>query len=434
MQVSHSDRLVRTRCSLEGLSVGDAFGQRFFLHPDVVASLIAARALPAPPWRFTDDTQMALSIVSILRQYATIEQDHLAQSFAKRYDSWRGYGQAMHGLLARIRDGEPWDKAAPRLFAGQGSYGNGAAMRVAPVGAYFADDIDLVVREARASAEVTHAHPEAVAGAIAVAVAAALAMRLRGTPKPPSRQEFLNSILPLVPDSEVGSKIRRGRDLPDGTSVQSAVAILGNGSRVSAQDTVPFALWCAAQHLDNYEQALWLTVSGFGDIDTTCAIAGGIVAMYTGVEGIPKAWLESREPLPNWPFQEQDAAQTETITLFRPTGPKEVALIRESGWKAFPARLPEQPIFYPVLNEEYAAQIARDWNAKNADTGYMGYVTRFQVRADFLSRYSVQTVGNSTHQEYWIPAEDLPEFNQNIVGLIEVVAEFHSSVEGKSEN
>jgi hypothetical protein len=114
----------------------------------------------------------------------------------------------------------------------------------------------------------------------------------------------------------------------------------------------------------------------------------------------------------------------ETITLWRPVGPQELALIEASGWRAFPPRLPAQPIFYPVLNEEYAAQIARDWNAVSADTGYRGYVTRFRVRADFLAGYEVHTVGASRHREYWIPAEDLPAFNAAIVELIEVVAEF----------
>lgn len=113
----------------------------------------------------------------------------------------------------------------------------------------------------------------------------------------------------------------------------------------------------------------------------------------------------------------------ETTTLYRPVGKNEFALIRESGFTKFPPRLPEQPIFYPVLNEEYATQIARDWNAKrNPDK--RGYVTRFQVRTDFLARYEVQTVGASHHQEYWIPAEQLDEFNQNIVGEIEVIAEY----------
>jgi len=112
----------------------------------------------------------------------------------------------------------------------------------------------------------------------------------------------------------------------------------------------------------------------------------------------------------------------DTIVLFRPVGEKELALIRESGNRAFPPRLPEQPIFYPVVQEDYAVQIARDWNARD---GGRGYVTRFRVRRDFLKRYTLQTVGASVHQEYWIPAEDLPAFNGAIVSPIEVVAEFH---------
>jgi hypothetical protein len=112
-----------------------------------------------------------------------------------------------------------------------------------------------------------------------------------------------------------------------------------------------------------------------------------------------------------------------SVTLFRPVGPKELELIRQSGYKEFPPRLPEQPIFYPVLNEEYATKIARDWNVKASGSGY---VTRFAVRADYLSRYDVQTVGSRIHQEYWIPAEELDEFNDNIVGEIEIIAEFHA--------
>ncbi len=113
----------------------------------------------------------------------------------------------------------------------------------------------------------------------------------------------------------------------------------------------------------------------------------------------------------------------ETITLFRPVGKNELALIEASDFTAFPPRLPEQPIFYPVLNEEYATQIARDWNAKyNADK--LGYVTKFEVCKDFLDNYEVKVAGGKTHEEYWIPAEHLEEFNRNIVGKIEVIAEF----------
>jgi len=113
----------------------------------------------------------------------------------------------------------------------------------------------------------------------------------------------------------------------------------------------------------------------------------------------------------------------ETTTLYRPVGAGELALIEAGGFTRFPPRLPDQPIFYPVLNEEYAAQIARDWNAKYNQPA-VRYVTRFNVAADYLKSYDIHTVGGSTHQEYWIPAEELDEFNRNIVGLIEVIAEY----------
>lgn len=114
----------------------------------------------------------------------------------------------------------------------------------------------------------------------------------------------------------------------------------------------------------------------------------------------------------------------ETITLYRPTGPKELRLVADSDWSAWPPRLPEQPVFYPVLDEGYARKIARDWNATQKGTGYRGYVTRFAVRADFLAGREVQTVGASWAREYWIPAEELDAFNAAIVGPIEVIATY----------
>jgi ADP-ribosylglycohydrolase len=120
--------------SLEGLACGDAFGERFFLPPDVAVPMISQRATPAPPWFFTDDTMMAISIVSTLEKHAEINSDFLARDFAHRYDSSRGYGPAMHKLLAEIRHGGDWKIEAQALFGGQGSFGNGSAMRVAPLG------------------------------------------------------------------------------------------------------------------------------------------------------------------------------------------------------------------------------------------------------------------------------------------------------------
>lgn len=113
-----------------------------------------------------------------------------------------------------------------------------------------------------------------------------------------------------------------------------------------------------------------------------------------------------------------------TQTLFRPVGQQELDLIEESGWKRFPPRLPLQPIFYPVLNEDYAVQIARDWNTKDEASGYVGYVTRFQVDAEYLSRYERKVVGGQSHEELWVPAEDMELFNSHIEGVIEVIHQF----------
>jgi hypothetical protein len=116
----------------------------------------------------------------------------------------------------------------------------------------------------------------------------------------------------------------------------------------------------------------------------------------------------------------------DVTTLYRPVGRKELELIRSSGFRVFPPRLPAQPFFYPVLSEEYAAQIARDWNTKDEASGFEGYVLKFDVRTEFLSRYDVHIVGNSSHREYWIPASELENLNQSIAGKIEVVREFRA--------
>jgi hypothetical protein len=112
----------------------------------------------------------------------------------------------------------------------------------------------------------------------------------------------------------------------------------------------------------------------------------------------------------------------DTVTLYRPVGSAELALIRDSGWSMFPPRLPEQPIFYPVLEEGYAIQIARNWNTRDGGTGY---VLRFQVQTEYIEQFPVQTAGSRIHREYWIPAEELVEFNRHIVGQIETLREYH---------
>lgn len=286
----------RRRCalhSLHGLAVGDGLGERFFW-PEWDGGIKAvAGTLPPPQWWWTDDTNMALSIVDVLGEHGCVDHDALAADFLARWDRARGYGPGTERYLAALADGAAWREAATSLFDGQGSAGNGAAMRVAPLGAWFAGDPKVAAREARASAEVSHAHPDAIEGAAAVAVAASLAA---SSVVSPDRAGFLRAVAEHLRPGPVADGVRaaasfRGR--PAG-----AAKLLGNGSRSRATDTVPFAIWCAAGHLDDYEAALWATVRGWGDVDTTCAIAGGIVAARVGVEGIPAEWRARAERLP----------------------------------------------------------------------------------------------------------------------------------------
>lgn len=318
--------------------MGDAFGRIFFsFSPEHYHHYYEKRVLPEAEdgsWSYTDDTQMALSLVETLRRFHVIDQDYLIASFAAHYEPERAYGAGMHELLRALRakssqavesaedtaeskmapaeraseaeEGEAgagaasWRELVAAQFSGEGSFGNGAAMRVAPLGAYFASAQRRVAAQARLSATVTHTHPEAIAGAIAVAMAAALAWQYRTNQQRPARAEFIEHVLRFVPPGAVHDGLLQASKLAPGTSAPDAASLLGSGYRISAQDTVPFALWCAGQFLDNYEEALWQTASGLGDVDTTCAMVGGIVVLYTGMEGIPADWLQKRKPLATW--------------------------------------------------------------------------------------------------------------------------------------
>lgn len=297
---SSSAALSRAMVALEGLSIGDALGERFFGPEDTVMPRLAQRQLPAPLWPYTDDTAMALSVVEVLGRFGTIVSDELAAAFARRYraEPARGYGAGAHTILAEMARGTPWRQAATGPFGGQGSFGNGGAMRVAPLGAFFADcQPEQIAREAEASAEVTHLHPEGRAGAVAIALAAAYSWRRRHRPELVAGLGLIDFVLPWVSAGAVRSGIETARSLESATTVSQAAGTLGTGQRVSAADTVPFCLWAAARHLDDFVEAFWNTVEGRGDRDTTAAIVCGIVASGTGIESIPVPWLKAREPL-----------------------------------------------------------------------------------------------------------------------------------------
>ncbi|MEY9873621.1 ADP-ribosylglycohydrolase [Streptacidiphilus sp. MAP12-33] len=292
------DRTHRAEAALAGLVMGDAFGDSWFTRSDEDAEALWAAREPRPaPWPWTDDSAMAFVLHAHLVRHGEVRPGELAREFAAAYerDPARGYGPSMHAVLRRITAGEDWRAVTESQFEGQGSWGNGAAMRVAPLGAWFHDDLSAARAHAELSALATHAHPEAVAGTVAVAVAAALAAAGRESAAP-DRSAFLREVAAQVPQSDVRARIEVAAGFGPRTSVRHAVSVLGSGTLISAPDTVPFALWSAAGHLDDLTEALWQTVGGWGDRDTTCAIAGGVVAARTGVGTLPEAWRRAVEP------------------------------------------------------------------------------------------------------------------------------------------
>jgi len=280
-------RLALALESLAGLSVGDALGAFGARGP------IDFAELPPAPWEWTDDTEQACCLVAVLDE-GDLDRDAFADLLGRHHDPYRGYGPGAVVLLRAIREGLPWPIASAAAFEGAGSLGSGAAMRAAPLGAWHADSLVHAAAQGARAAEVTHAHAEGIAGGVAVAVAAALAAagRLDG-----HRPGLLKAVAAHTPDGRVREGLLRATRL---RSAEEAADELGNGSQAMARDTVPFAVWVADRFLDDYPAAIEACASAGGDVDTTCAIAGGIVAAHTGMDGIPAGWLSAREPLPPW--------------------------------------------------------------------------------------------------------------------------------------
>ncbi|MBV2153879.1 ADP-ribosylglycohydrolase family protein [Kitasatospora sp. SUK 42] len=285
--------------ALIGLSVGDALGAQFFV-PATARAHLASRTDPPGPWPWTDDTEMACSVYTAHTERGAIDTFDLTHAFARRHDFDRGYGPAANRMLRLVREGGDARVLAAELFDGQGSYGNGAAMRVAPLGAAYAEDPAAVVRPAADTAVITHTHPQAVDGAIAVAVAAAYAVRARTEAMTPNT--FLAAVAELTPRGAVHDGLTEAIRLLAEPDPLVAARVLGNGSRTSAVDTVPYALWCAARRLTDYPAAVWEAIAAGGDMDTVAAITGGVVAAHTGVHGIPADWVAARELLPDWAY------------------------------------------------------------------------------------------------------------------------------------
>lgn len=299
LPADHAVRVERMRLSLDGLGLGDALGESFFSRPQAAPRKLAENQIPAGPWFHTDDTEMAISIAAVLKSHGSIHQDALAKRFARRFerDPDRGYGKMTRIQLRQIVAGAEWRDTAANAFGGQGSMGNGSAMRVAPLGAYFAEDLERCAEQARASSLVTHTHPEGVAGAIAVAVAAAMAWQLKQEPGGNRVRRFFDAVLHRTPDSKVRRGILLASTTPPEIPIVDVAEALGNGCLVTCPDTVPFCVWMAGHHLDRFVEALGKTISVGGDCDTNAAIVGGIVALSAGRSSLPPEWLKAREPV-----------------------------------------------------------------------------------------------------------------------------------------
>ncbi len=266
----------RAQLALDGLSIGDAFGSREL--PFSGLGLLR-RSMPPPPWPWSDETALGAAITSHLAARGHVDQDDLALLFGRVYamEAHRGYGMDSIRLFPRLYGGTMWQYAAPALFDGKGSATNGAAGRIAPLGAFFADDLDRCASQARAAAEITHTAEEGQNGAIAVALAAAAVWNGRELPLDQARRGLIAAAHAGTPEGRVKEGLAKALVVPFDVELPQATEILGNGAHDEAVDTVPFALWMAARHLEDFEQAMWRTADGYGDMNTNCAIVGALV-------------------------------------------------------------------------------------------------------------------------------------------------------------
>lgn len=301
-------RIELAKKSLLGVSIGDAFGESFFGETNSIRTCIAAKKIPPTTWEFTDDTVMAIAIFEQLEKDGWINQDELIQHFIINHekDPNRGYGATARRILREVAAGGNWKTVASNVFEGMGSMGNGSAMRVSPIGAYYYDDLEKVKTLARLSAEVTHTNIEAITGAVAVAVATALATQIRLKLASFTPNTFIEKIVEQLADSDTKAKINKSLHIPIHYNIETVKTILGNGSKIMAQDTVPFAIWCAAHHLDHFENALWKAVSVLGDRDTICAVVGGIVMMSAKTDTVSQKWIKDVEKIENSIFRNEN--------------------------------------------------------------------------------------------------------------------------------
>lgn len=299
------DKLLLASKSLTGISIGDGFGESFFGEESLLKAYIHQRIIPESTLDFTDDTIMAIAVFRSLEKFGQINQDFLAEEFTKNYylDINRGYGPSMHQYFRAVKSGANWKEISYSKFEGQGSMGNGGAMRASVIGAYFYDDLDKLKLNAELSCEVTHANKEAIEGTKAIALASAFAIQEKLGFIQLNQQEFIQKIQDELHDSDMKSKLNKALYLDGNPSIELLVKTLGNGIKMTAQDTVPIVLWMLSRYRNNFEECVWNTVSALGDRDTTCAMAAGISILCCDESTIPD-WKNKIENWKNSRFYE----------------------------------------------------------------------------------------------------------------------------------
>lgn len=280
------------RGSMLGTGVGDALGRP--LEEDVLR-------LPDEPLefdgRYTDDTEMMIGVAESLVEVGGFDGEHMAKTFIKNYDpeldrTVRKYGSGPPAVFRMIMRGERWDAASRRLFGGEGSFGNGAAMRVAPVGLLYFDDPEALRRVAEQSSLITHAHPLGVEGAVVQAYAVALAVRAK--PHSLDPREFLEELESFTREEVYREALRDAARLLDKRADRGeVVSTLGNS--IEAFRSVPTAIYCFAANHESFERTVLYAVSLGGDTDTIGAMAGAISGAYLGEGKIPAEWVRRLE-------------------------------------------------------------------------------------------------------------------------------------------
>ena len=280
------------RGALVGAAVGDALGAPFEGAASVSWSTVEKLEREPGPLRYTDDTHMTLGVARSLVGRRGFDGDHMSTLLARNYmeEPWRGYGAGPPQVFHLLSQGVPWDQSGSRLFGGSGSYGNGAAMRVAPVALLGFHDMERVVSLARQTAVITHAHELGIDGAVLQACAITLALRHQSS-EPVDSGAFLDRLSERVHSGVYQQKLERARSLlargePEGR--RSVIAQLGNG--ISAFESVPTAIYAFLRRPESFKDVVTYAISLGGDTDTIASMAGALGGAYLGLTTIPAVW------------------------------------------------------------------------------------------------------------------------------------------------